>query len=558
MSDSLFDTDVQKIELTVKDKKVEAFVLNRDTVYKAAGNDLFANKSFCGKASAQIGVSDGFAERVAHNNCEAPPISLEYYTTLYRRSAINRACIETKVNDIVGQGYSLKPRNELFPSPTNKKITEPNAAQEKKVRNFLDLTWKNGMSFTEVLKNMWRDVEVMGQGFIEFSRNKAGIIDGIYSVPGVTCWIAKGGSSNGYWQRRGDRWQYFANYNGEKRVKYALFSGKAEYDAEENYKFHVPTFDKAVETISLDQMKKVKRSPQAKNGEVEIVQANELLMFKKQTALDTDYGEPDILSAIEDYLIAQGVRLFTVSYFDNATVPRIMILVEGDTEITGETINKIESFLSSKEKYDVMQQSLLVQVPGDCQIKVEPLTDAHLTDNDAMLTLRDRSEGYIAAAHRVPYSAIPYLTGDGNRSENMEANERYLSSVVQTAQKDIEARFNWIFENELGVTDWVLDLDVPDLVDMKAKYDMWNIALGKGILSVNEVRKLINRSPVVGGDEPTILFPGQGLVPLSRVEEINNRMGTDEPRGDLMATGNTKTPPKSITPPDENSMVKIE
>ena len=554
MSDNLFEN----IELTVKDKKVNAVVLNKDLLFKGLGGDLFSNKSFSGKASVQIGISDGYAERVAYNNCEAPPISLEYYTTLYRRSAINRSCIETKVNDIVGQGYSIKPRNELFPSPTNKKIAEPSVQQEKKVRNFLNLTWNNGQSFTEVLKNMWRDVEVMGQGFIEFSRNKAGVIDGIYSVPAVTVWLSKGGHKNGYWQRRGDKWQYFANYNGEKKVKYALFSGKSEFDPEEQYLFDVPVYQKAAETISLEQMKRVRRTPEAKQGEVEIVQANELLMFKKSTALDTDYGEPDILSAIEDYLIAQGVRLFTVSYFDNATVPRIMILVNGDTEITGDTINKIETFLSSKERLDVMQQSLLIQVPGDCDIKVEPLTDAHLTDNDAMLTLRDRSEGYIAAAHRVPYSAIPYLTGDGNRSENMEANARYLSSVVQTAQKDIEERFNWIFENELGVTDWVLDLDVPDLVDMKTKYDMWNIALGKGILAINEVRKLINRPPVEGGDEPTILFPGQGLVPISRVEEINNRMGTDEPRGDLMATGNTKTPPKSIVPPDEDSMVKVE
>jgi hypothetical protein len=125
-----------------------------------------------------------------------------------------------------------------------------------------------------------------------------------------------------------------------------------------------------------------------------------------------------------------------------------------------------------------------------------------------------------------------------------------MASVVRPNQRRIESRLNWVFASELGIKDWVIDLQVPDLVDEKTLHETWDIALRRGYLTINEVRQKLNMPPVDGGDKPFVLVPGQGQVLISGIEEVTSRIAAGAKVNDLLATGDVKTPPKGMRPLD--------
>jgi len=514
--------------------------------------DAIIPASMIEKASNQIESTDQFQALVVGGACEAPPVRIDYYGELYRRSAMHKACVETKVADIAGLGYRIRPRAELFPRAMDlKDLKEPNARHQQMIEDFLDLAMVDGQeTFTDILCQVVRDREVSGQGYVEFSRNNSGKIDGIYSVKGETIRIARGGPKNGFWHNRGGKWRYFAPYIGKPGVKTVEIQGSNVNVREKSFvvptEFSWKSQDRWISPkISYDFSGKV-------SSGTEVIRANELMMWKKGTPKDTYYGEPDIHAAVEDYLIAQGVRLFIVSYFDNGAIPRLILSVSGDTEISKETIVQIEQFLSNKERFDAMNQAVLLQLPEGCEMNIDKLVDAHLSDSTALSDLRDRSERYIALVHRTPLSAIPGSIGEMSSrgsSGDSEANRRYVGSVVRPAQRSIQERWNFVFKNELGISDWVLDLEIPDLLDMKTKHEIWEIGTRQGWYTLNEVRAALNLKPISGGEIPILRIPGQGAVPVSEVGEIASRIQDGAQVRDLMATGNSKTPPKGIQKP---------
>lgn len=539
------EVKVYKISPNVDPNEV---VLNMVAFGRIGETEATLPGSMVAKATEQIETTDQFQALVIGGACESPPVRIDYYDELYRRSAMHKACVETKVADIAGLGYRIRPRAELFPRQMDlQKLEEPDPSQQRQIEDFLDLAMVDGQdTFTDIICQQVRDRETSGQGYVEFSRNNAGKIDGIYLVKGETIRIARGGPKNGFWHNRGGKWRYFAPYTGEKGVKVAQIKGQVDKSS-----IVVPAGAAWSVGSGYDVAKLSYNFVGKADGSAETIRANELMMWKKGTPKDTYYGEPDIHAAIEDYLIAQGVRLFVVSYFDNGAVPRMILTISGDSEISKKTLTELTDFLSNKERFDALNQTVLLQLPEGCTMSDTKLVDVQLNDNTAMSDLRDRSEYYISLVHRVPLSAIPGRVGSQtmNRAEADEANRRYVGSVVRPSQRGIEDRWNFVFKKELGITEWVLDLEIPDLLDMKTKHEIWEVGVRQGWYTLNEVRAALNLKPIKGGDIPILRIPGQGAVPVSDVSEIAVRIRDGAKVNDLMATGNTKTPPKGVGAP---------
>jgi len=513
------------------------------------------------KASEQlVPAADSFLLDFQGNSCEPPPASLDAYDAMYRSGGIHHACVDAKVADVVGQGFSIRPRAELFPrAGDGDKEINPKAGGQRKIYDILDIPMQeDGVSFLELLCSVYRDQEAIGQGYIEFSRDKHNNIDGIYHAPSVSVRIARGGTKNGFFQRDGLTYRYFAPYDGTGHVKYVRLDG-SRVEAPVEKANGMPGKLKGYVASNPRELGKVARTVYALGKATipdlnsispdgtGVVRANELLMFKHGTTHVTSYGEPDIFSAKEDFTVEQAVRKYAVAYFDTATVPRIVMSISGDSTISKEVMKQIENWLSNREPIKVLQQSLLIELPEEVTLQIDELTQAQLSDDTGLIDLRDHSAKYQAAAHRVPMSAIPMQVGS-NRAEVSIDNARYVGSVVRPAQRTMEQRLNWVFVNETGVSDWVIDLDVPDLMDMETKYRIWATGAQRGWLSINEIRGFLSMRPVKGGDFPFVLVPGQGTVPIANLEEIAKRMMDGAKRGDLMGTGTEQTPPKGSLP----------
>ncbi len=500
------------------------------------------SETMVGKASAQLENLDQFGLLTNAGTCEAPPVRPEYYSQLYRTTPMNRACIDTKVADMVGLGYRIRPRAELFPRAMDlERKGKPNAKEQARVESFVDLAMASGMeSFTDINCQMVMDRETSGQGYIEFSRDNNGAVNGIFSTKGETFRIASGGPQNGFWQSRGGKWRYFAPYTGEKGVKVAdVVGGRVEFRSKSEV-VPVSFGYRLADGAELS----FKAGDFSRESARDTTRANEILMFKKMTPKDTHYGEPDIISGIEDTSISQGVRLFILSYFDNGAVPRLILYVSGDTILSDDTVHRIESYLSGRERYDASNQTMILQIPEGCAFNKEILTDAHLTDSTSMLDLRDRCDLYVALVHRVPLSAIPAVVGSQslNRATSDESNRRYVGSVVRPGQRYIEERWDYVFRSELGISEWVIDFEIPDLLDLKTKHEIWQIGCLNGFYTINEVRAALNLPPVEGGEIPILRIPGQGAVLISEIEQVSKGA---KPK-DIMATGHTKTPPNGV------------
>jgi capsid portal protein len=530
---------------------------------------------FTGKAdrtgSQQPEIYDPYAAFVAGHAVEMPPVHPEYWRQLYRRSSVQGACVRTKVSDIVGQGYTIRPRSELFPRLSDLKGNKaPDPAGQDTILDFLDLPQGHGETFSDILNALWQDAEVGGNGHIEIARNNHGNCVDFFSMNGESIRIARGGPAKGFWQIRGPQYAFFANYDGKKVAKWTQVTFKAgvddghpnwlypdvgEFQPVVNADIANEIFQGKASGWSFDMGEQgvqfVGKSAETSSGLVPVdpgqwvkekMRVNEVLHFKLRTPRDIWYGEPDIISGVEDYVVAQGVRLYSVAYFEHATVGRIFVMVEGDTQVTANLITTLEQFMSSQSRLDVMNQSVLVQVPADCKITIKDVKQAHMGEDEALSMLRERAEEYVRIANRVPRSAIPMVSGE--RQVNEDQNQRYLSSVVRPRQRYIMEKVNWFLGVETGVKDWVFDLNQPELDDKKTRYDLYEIGVRRGWLSINDVRRAENMLPIKGGDEPFVLVPGQGTVPISRMAEIADKLVHGAKVGDHMATGDTKTPPQ--------------
>jgi capsid portal protein len=462
--------------------------------------------SMVDKASSQMVPNEAFTSYISDNQIETPPIPLESLLTLALNNVWHMACVQTKVADIVGQGYTVRPRSVMFPTVGDREkapADQLDAKGQQKIIDFLDLSWRHGESFTELMSQVVMDQEIMGQGYTELERDVAGNVVDMYSVKGVTMRLAKGGQNNGFWQARGQKYQFFAPYQPKTLRAGKLIRKTVGEDTIEVLDSMINFVEKAAQ---VDESYR---------------QLHEMAMFAKPTSSDTRYGCPDTISVSGEMLVQRGIRDYRVSYFDAATIPRLIIICKGEIEGDAADLTaKIARFLSSQRKTEILNKVLVLEAPEGSEIEIKELKQARMDDKDALSALDEHSGSAIRAAHRVPLKAIPGGVGGGASGVGDSEIQRYVSSVVRPGQHRLEDRINWILRSETGIDDWCISYKTPDLLTEKEKSEIWKQAIDCGRLSVNDVRLQDNQPPVKGGDEPILRIAGQPPMPLSRVDEF--------------------------------------
>jgi len=502
-----------------------------------------------GKASSPVfnnmGAQNSYnRERVT----VAPPIPLSYYISLYRNDPIQKACVDAKVACITSQGYKIRPRREMAlvdnstATAYGDEDKDPDEAQKAAVISLLDAGLPE-YPLVQTLQELWLDVESTGNGYLELTRNGMGELDGIYPVKSASIEIVAGG--DGYMQRRDGKARFFAKYTGEGGQAVAVRAQKTSFTRPG--KQGVPREILSVpiqwgEATAL--MKSYNRAAKKLmdapvEGDTAVTPVNEIMMFKKPTPLDTPYGEPDIVAAVYDALGSESAALFNLNYFENATVPRLVIIVEGG-QMSDKVEEQIRNWVSEQSGPDVLNQVLLIENPdASTKIRIEPLGVSELRDA-GFLEYREHCSAHIMAANRTPASIIGYATG-AIHAASAEANLRFFGTVVRPGQRLLESRFNYLFERESGVHDWVLELAMPELVSPVERAQFFDTLISRGVVTVNDVRRFFGMHPVEGGDEPFIQVVGQGAVPikfLDRIVEANlNTSGNP-----LIATSGMQTP----------------
>ncbi len=478
----------------------------------------------------------------------APPIPLSYYISLYRNDPIQKACVDAKVACVTSQGYKIRPRREMAlvdnstATAYGEEDHDPDEQQKAAVIGLLDAGLPD-YPLVQTLHELWLDVESTGNGYLELTRNGMGELDGIYPVKSATIEIVAGG--DGYMQHRGGKARFFAKYTGEGGQAVALRAQKTSFTRPGKQGVPREMLSVPVEwgntTTLMRSYNQAARQlmDEPADGDTAVTPVNEIMMFKKPTPLDTPYGEPDIVAAVYDALGSESAALFNLNYFENATIPRLVIIIEGG-QMSSKVEEQIRSWVAEQSAPDVLNQVLLIENPdASTKIRIEPLGVSELRDA-GFLEYREHCAAHIMTANRTPASIIGYASSDA-RSASVEANLRFFGTVVRPGQRLLESRFNYLFEQERGVKDWVLELAMPELVSPLERAQFFDTLISRGVVTVNDVRRFFGMHPVEGGDEPFIQVVGQGAVPikfLDRIVEANmNTSGNP-----LIATSGMQTP----------------
>jgi HK97 family phage portal protein len=282
----------------------------------------------------------------------------------------------------------------------------------------------------------------------------------------------------------------------------------------------------------------------ARTGEMQVAAVNEMLHFSIFSPRDGHYGEPPTVSCVEEVLGNQNMKLMTLTYFDRNGVPRLAIVVEGD-ELSEGMVKELKTWADSQDKLEAMNEVLVLQCPPGTSAKFEKLASEQLSDAGFTEYKRMNDEG-IMRAHRTPESVIA-TASNSNRAESAEANGKFITGVVRPRQKAYMSKINYLLREELDITDWVFDLNVPDLETQKVKAEIAEIYMRAGARTINEVRRTDGLAGIEGGDEAHRAIPGTGIVFVRTFSDLARRAEENGLTEDGVAgTAGQKTPAKGV------------
>lgn len=395
--------------------------------------------------SAQLPESP-WAREYESGNVRRPPYDLEALANLYETNATHKACVDAKVANTVGLGYR-------FVSAVAGQEAAASADEELARLEALFGSCNPDMTFSDVMRCVWTDVESLGNGYLEVTRNGAGEVDGFYHIPGTTMRVKA--DRSGFVQIREARRQEFGNLGDAAPRGDALRSTSEE-------------------------------------GEP----LNEVIHFKKYTPQSSFYGIPDILPALAAAVGDRAAREYNIDFFDHNTVPRMAIIVEGG-QLDDDLLNAIRQYMEAEVRGQ-SHKTLVLDVPGsDVRVRLEPL-GMQRTEDAAFLDFRKANRDEILMVHRVPPSKIT-IVENANLANSRDQDKTFREQVIGPEQRRIEFVFNRLMREQMGIGSWRFELLQMDLTEEREDAQVAKIYAQIGAWTVNEIRAKQGLPPLPNG-----------------------------------------------------------
>jgi HK97 family phage portal protein len=243
-------------------------------------------------------------------------------------------------------------------------------------------------------------------------------------------------------------------------------------------------------------------------GQLPNAPANELIFVRNPSPLEQDYGIPDWVSAIRTITSDEAAKDYNRDFFDNDTVPRMVIKVTGG-ELSEESRRDLRQMLNGlraeshravilEVEQFVDDNPLEAEDGSDVEISIEPLGQGISEEMD-FRQFRTKNEHEIAKVHEVPPILIG-VTETSNRSNSQEQVKDFATNVVAPEQHKFAARmYQIIHQQAMGVTDWTIEYelrgaDQPKQEAQMAEQRVRSMRLA-GVGTVNEARAELGLEP---------------------------------------------------------------
>jgi PBSX family phage portal protein len=407
-----------------------------------------------------------------------PPWNVYELANYYDTSFANHAAIDAKVENIVGLGYDF----EVSPSTMLRLESNKDKGQVERARNRIERAkielheWIESLndddSFTTTMTKVYTDVQAIGNGYLEIGRTTRGEIGYIGHIPATTIRVRR--LKDGYLQIIGNKVVYFRNFGA--------------------------------------------RNP---NPVTSDTRPNEIIHFKQYSPLNTFYGVPDIMSAINSLHGDQLASQYNIDYFSNKAVPRYVVTLKG-ARLSADAEDKMFRFLQTSLKGQ-SHRTLYIPLPGDTdtnkvEFNMEPIENG--VQEGSFEKYRKQNRDDILIAHQVPLSKIG--GGDSGAIAAALAQDRtFKEQVARPAQRELEKVINKIVKEKTDVL--VLKFKELTLTDEIAQSQILERYVKTQVMLPNEARSVLGLPQREGGDEPFQPKPMDNAERARDGERVNNQ-----------------------------------
>ena len=407
-----------------------------------------------------------------------PPWNVYELANYYDTSFANHAAIDAKVENIVGLGYDF----EVSPSTMLRLESNKDKDQVGRARNRIERAkiemheWLESLndddSFTTTMMKVYTDVQAVGNGYLEIGRTTRGEIGYVGHIPATTMRVRR--LRDGYVQIIGSKVVYFRNFGA-----------------------------KNANPVTSDP------------------RPNEIIHFKQYSPLNTFYGVPDIMSAINSLHGDQLASQYNIDYFSNKAVPRYVVTLKG-AKLSADAEDKMFRFLQTGLKGQ-SHRTLYIPLPGDSdsnkvEFKMEPIENG--VQEGSFEKYRKQNRDDVLIAHQVPLSKIG--GGDaGSIAAALAQDRTFKEQVSRPAQRELEKIINKIVKEKTDVL--VLKFKELTLTDEIAQSQILERYVKTQVMLPNEARSVLGLPQREGGDEPFSPKPEDNAQRARDGERLNNQ-----------------------------------
>ncbi len=405
-----------------------------------------------------------------------PPYDLTELANFYDTNFANHAAIDAKVENIVGMGYdwkltsaTMQKLEELTGEKldfTHRKIERLKAQMEDWIEGL-----NNSSTFTGTMERVFTDMLATGNGYLEVGRTTSGEIGYLGHIPAPTMRVRR--LHDGYMQIVADKVVYFRNFGATNP-----------------------------------------------NPVTDDPRPNEIIHLKEYSPINTYYGIPDVISALQAIKGDQFASQYNIDYFENKAVPRYIVTVKG-AQLSPESEERLFRFLQTGLRGQ-NHRTLYVPLPSDADgNKVE--FDMHPIENTvqdgSFKDYRKQNRDDILMAHQVPLSKLGGVDGSALAAA-LSQDRTFKEQVTRPAQRHLQKVIYNITREKTDVIQ--LAFKEATLTDEVALSQIHERYLRNQAMTPNEVRENLGLPARKEGDKMV------DLSPKTQANQRQNAAGTSE------------------------------